>query len=281
MARLLAILIGLGFVFVASVSLFSGVVTYLTTETEESVEYRYHLHPEDHGFSFAGPFGEFDEQQLQRGFQVFQQVCAGCHGLNLVAFRNLAEIGYNEPEIRAIAAQWPIQVPSVNPETGEAATRPAIPSDRFPSPYPNEIAARAANNNAVPPDLSLMAKARKDGANYIASLLMGYGQQPPADVEMTPGLHYNPYFHSIRIAMPAPLQPNQVTYADGTEASVEQMSRDVSAFLMWTAEPNLERRHQMGIAVVLFLLIATVLAYLAYRNVWADRKVKKGKPAAV
>jgi ubiquinol-cytochrome c reductase cytochrome c1 subunit len=281
MARLLAILIGLGFVFVASVSLFSGVVTYLTTETEETVEYRYHLHPEDQGFSFAGPFGEFDEQQLQRGFQVFQQVCAGCHGLNLVAFRNLAEIGYTEPEIRAIAAQWPIQVPSVNPETGEAATRPAIPSDRFPSPYPNEIAARAANNNAVPPDLSLMAKARKDGANYIASLLMGYGQQPPADVEMTPGLHYNPYFHSIRIAMPAPLQPNQVTYADGTEASVEQMSRDVSAFLMWTAEPNLERRHQMGIAVVLFLLIATVLAYLAYRNVWADRKVKKGKPAAV
>jgi ubiquinol-cytochrome c reductase cytochrome c1 subunit len=280
MARLLAILIGLGFVFVASVSLFSGVVTYLTTETEESAEYRYHLHAEDQGFSFAGPFGEFDEQQLQRGFQVFQQVCAGCHGLNLVAFRNLAEIGYTEPEIRAIAAQWPIQVPSVNPETGEAATRPAIPSDRFPSPYPNEIAARAANNNAVPPDLSLMAKAREDGANYIASLLTGYGQQPPADIEMTPGLHYNPYFHSIRIAMPAPLQPNQVTYADGTEASVEQMSRDVAAFLMWTAEPNLERRHQMGIAVVLFLLIATVLAYLAYRNVWADRKAKKGKPAA-
>lgn len=279
MGRLIAILVGLGFVFVAAVSLISGIFTWFNAEEEADHGSIAYEHPHDYPFSFDGPFGRFDRQQLQRGFQVYQQVCAGCHSLNLVAFRNLQELGYSEAEVRAIADQWPIQVPSINPETGEAATRAALPSDQFPSPYANDVAARAANNNALPPDLSLIVKAREDGANYVASLLTGYGE-PPAGHETPQGLYFNRYFHNLNIAMPPPLQPNQVTYADGTEASVEQMSQDVTAFLTWAAEPNLEARHRMGFAVLIFLTIATILAYFAYRNVWADRKAKKVKRAA-
>jgi ubiquinol-cytochrome c reductase cytochrome c1 subunit len=278
MIRFFAILVGLGFVLVSAISFVFGFAAWIGTETEVTEEARLHKHahaPEE-GFSFAGPFGHFDRQQLQRGFQVYKEVCAGCHGLSYVAFRNLHEIGYSEAEVRAIADQWALQVPSVNPETGEPATRKAIPADHFPSPYPNEIAARAANNNAVPPDLSLIVKAREGGANYVYSLLTGY-EQAPAGVEVPQGLHYNPYFHSIKIAMPAPLKDGQVTYADGTQANAHQMAADVTAFLTWAAEPNLESRHMMGLAVLAFLIFATILAYLAYRNVWADRKVKKGK----
>jgi ubiquinol-cytochrome c reductase cytochrome c1 subunit len=179
--------------------------------------------------------------------------------------------------VRKIAQDAP-EVSIPDPQTGEVGkkTRKATPADHFPSPYPNDIAARAANNNAVPPDLSLMVKAREDGANYMYSLLTGY-QNPPADVEVPQGLYYNPYFHSIKIAMPPPLTDGQVKYADGTAPSVSQMSKDVTAFLAWAAEPNLERRHSMGLAVLIFLLGATTLAYLAYRNVWASRKVKKNK----
>jgi ubiquinol-cytochrome c reductase cytochrome c1 subunit len=279
MGRLIAILVGLGFVFVASVSLVSGIFTWFNAEEEADHGSIAYEHPQNIAFSFDGPMGRFDRQQLQRGFQVYQQVCAGCHGLNLVAFRNLQDLGYSEAEVRAIADQWPIQVPSINAQTGEAETRKALPSDRFPSPYPNEVAARAANNNAVPPDLSLIVKARENGSDYVASLLAGYSE-PPAGHETPQGLYFNRYFHNLNIAMPPPLQPNQVTYADGTDASVEQMSNDVTAFLTWAAEPNLERRHQMGWAVLTFLFGATILAYLAYRNVWASRKVKKTKPAA-
>lgn len=281
MARLIAILIGLGFVFVAGVSFITGLFTWFTAEEGASSHAAYE-HPRSIGFTFNGPFGSYDERQLQRGFQVYKEVCAGCHSLNLVAFRNLADLGYSEAEVRAIADQWPIQVPSVNPDTGEAATRKAVPADRFPSPYANETAARAANNNANPPDLSLMAKARPNGAAYIASLLTGYREAPHGH-EVPEGLHYNAYFPNLDIAMPAPITADgQVSYADGTQATRDQMAEDVAAFLMWTAEPNLEKRHQMGLAVVIFLLFATVLAYFAYRNVWADRKVKKGAaPAAV
>lgn len=278
MARLIAILIGLGFVFVAGVSFITGLFTWFTAEEGEGSHAAYE-HARSIDFSFNGPFGNFDERQLQRGFQVYKEVCAGCHGINLVAFRNLADLGYSEAEVRAIADQWAIQVPSVNPDTGEAATRKAIPADAFPSPYPNEVAARAANNNANPPDLSLIAKAREGGAAYIASLLTGYREAPHGH-EVPQGLHYNAYFPNLNIAMPPPITADgQVTYADGTQATRDQMAQDVAAFLMWTAEPNLEKRHQMGIAVVIFLLAATVLAYFAYKNVWADRKVKKGKPA--
>jgi ubiquinol-cytochrome c reductase cytochrome c1 subunit len=206
-----------------------------------------------------------------------------------VAFHDLAQLGYSEAEVKAIANQWQIEVPSTNPETGEPATRKALTSDRFPSPYANEIAARAANNNALPPDLSLMTKARHDGAAYVYSLLTGYRNQQgyknskgeellrefPAT--KTPnGLHFNPYFANLNIAMPPPLTTNgQVTYAAGNPApTVDQMAKDVAAFLVWTAEPKLEARHATGLAVTIFLALATLLGFFAYRNIWATEKRK-------
>ena len=276
MVRFLGFLVGLGFVGVAAWSLLWGVIAYVKEPPAETVEHRFHHHARDISYSFDGPFGRFDRQQLQRGFQVYRDVCAGCHSLSLVAFRNLRDLGYSEAEVRAIADQWPIQVPSVNPATGEPATRKAIPADRIPNPYANETAARAANNNALPPDLSLMVEAREGGAPYIESLLTGY-QNPPADLpaENRPGqgLHYNPYFPNLNIAMPPPLTADgQVSYADGTAATRQQMAHDVAAFLTWTAEPNLESRRSAGLFVVLFLIFVTVLAYLAYQNVAASVK---------
>jgi ubiquinol-cytochrome c reductase cytochrome c1 subunit len=283
MVRLIAILVGLGFVGVATWSLLWGAIAYVSEPHEETVEHKFHLHPRQVSFTHEGPFGRFDRQQLQRGFQVYKEVCAACHGLNLVAFRNLEQLGYTENEVKAIASQWQIEVPDINAETGEPATRKAIPADRFPNPYANEVAARAANNNASPPDLSLITKARHDGPAYVYSLLVGYtdpatyrnekGEALPADARPGPGLHFNPYFPNLNLAMPPPITSDgQVTYADGTPATRDQMAKDVSAFLTWTAEPFLENRHRAGIAVLLFLLIATVLAYMSYRNIWAGHK---------
>jgi ubiquinol-cytochrome c reductase cytochrome c1 subunit len=237
------------------------------------------LEPRNVTWGFEGPFGAFDQGQLQRGYKVYREVCAACHSMDLVSFRDLAALGYNEAEIKAEAASR--EVPGINPDTGEAATRPGTPVDRFPSPYPNETAARAANNNALPPDLSLITKAREGGAAYIYSLLTGYQAQPAELVRKFPaavtgqGLHYNPYFANLNLAMAPPLASDgQVSYADGTPATVDQMAKDVSAFLVWTAEPKLENRHQYGLAVLLFLIIATVLGYLSYRNIWAEAKRK-------
>ncbi|HEY0627594.1 MAG TPA: cytochrome c1 [Allosphingosinicella sp.] len=282
MVRLIGALVGLGFILVLVISLITGAVSFVTEPPAETVEHKFHKEPKDVAFSTDGPFGRFDRQQLQRGFQVYKEVCAACHGLNLVAFRNLADLGYEEPEIKAIADQWQIEVPSIDPNTGEANTRKAIPADRFPSPYPNEVAARAANNNAMPPDLSLITKARHGGGAYIYSLLTGY-QNPPANLppEARPGqgLHFNPYFPNLNIAMPPPITADgQVTYADGTAATRDQMAKDVSAFLIWTAEPNLESRHRTGIAVLFFLLIATVLAYMAYQNIWHSNRGRTVRP---
>ena len=276
MVRLIAILVGLGFVAVAGWSLLWGAVTFLTEPAPAHPEREFHLDPKHAGFSFEGPTGTYDRQQLQRGFQVYKEVCAACHGINYVAFRNLEQIGYSEAEVKAIADQWAIEVPSINPDTGEAATRKAIPSDRFPSPYGNDVAARAANNNALPPDLSLITKARHHGPDYVYSLLTGYRKPPanlPADLRPGQGLYYNPYFPNLNLAMPPPIVADgQVTYADGTVATTDQMAKDVSAFLTWTAEPFLENRHRTGWAVLIFLLIATVLAYLSYRNIWSGIK---------
>jgi len=282
MVRLIGALVGLGFILVLVVSLITGAVGFVSEPPVESVEHKFHKEPKDYAFSSDGPFGKFDRQQLQRGFQVYKEVCAACHGINLVAFRNLAELGYEEPEVKAIADQWQIEVPTINPETGEATTRKATPADRFPNPYANETAGRAANNNAYPPDLSLITKAREGGAAYVASLLTGY-QNPPADLpkEARPGqgLHYNPYFPNLNLAMPPPITADgQVTYADGTAATREQMAKDVSAFLIWTAEPRLENRHRTGIAVLIFLIIATILAYMAYQNIWASHKTRTVRP---
>ena len=279
MIRIIGFVVGLAFAGVLLISLFSGLSDTFSNPPEPLAEEEFHKHPKHLTLASDGPFGKFDRQQLQRGFQVYKEVCAACHGLSLVAFRDLHDLGYNEAEVKAIANQWAIEVPSVNPDTGEAATRKAIPSDRFPSPYANETAARAANNNALPPDLSLITKAREGGAAYTYSLLTGYQPQPAKLVKefpaakTPPGLHYNPYFANLNLAMPPPLtSAGQVTYADGTRSTVDQTAKDVSAFLVWTAEPKLENRHRAGIAVVVFLLFATVLAYLAYRQIWAEAK---------
>ncbi len=276
MVRLFGALVGLGFILVLIISMITGISGFLNEPPAESVEHKFHKHPKELHLASDGPFGHFDRQQLQRGFQVYKEVCAACHGLNLVAFRNLQELGYSEAEVKAIANQWQIEVPDINPATGEPAGRKALPADRLPNPYANEVAARAANNNAMPPDLSLITKAREGGAAYIYSLLTGY-QNPPANLpkEARPGqgLHYNPYFPNLNLAMPPPITSDgQVTYADGTNPTRDQMAKDVSAFLVWTAEPRLENRHRTGIAVLLFLLVATVLAYLAYKQIWATAK---------
>ena len=288
MVRIIGFLIGLGFAGVLLISLVVNLVGYFQEPPEPTAEHEFHRHPKELSLKSDGPFGMFDRQQLQRGFQVYKEVCAGCHSLSLVSFRDLHQLGYNEAEVKAIANQWAIEVPSVNPDTGEAATRKAIPSDRFPSPYANETAARAANNNALPPDLSLMAKAREGGAAYIYSLLTGYQAQPAKLLAEFPGaktpqgLHYNPYFANLNLAMPPPITADgQVTFADGTPATIDQMSKDVSAFLLWTAEPNLQGRHKSGIAVLLFLIVATVLGYLSYRNIWAEAKRKVAPKGAL
>ncbi len=233
------------------------------------------LHPREASFQHDGPmglgvFGTFDRAQLQRGYQVYKEVCSACHSLNQIAFRNLRDIGFSEAEVKALARQS--EVPSINPSTGEPATRPALPSDKLPRPFPNDVTARIANNNALPPDLSLMVKARADGQNYVYSLLTGYDKPVPKGHEVPPGLNFNPYFHSANIAMAKPLNDGQITYADGTPSTVDQMSRDVTAFLRWTAEPELEARRKTGVAVLIFLAILTVLSYLTYRKVWSGVK---------
>ena len=170
MIRILGPIVGFGFVFVLLISLISGLSAYFQAKPEATAEEEFHKHPKALHLASDGPLGKFDRQQLQRGFQVYKEVCAACHGLTLVSFRDLAALGYEEPEIKAIANQWLTEVPSVNPDTGEVATRKAVPSDRFPSPYPNETAARAANNNAYPPDLSLITKARHNGPCAVYSI---------------------------------------------------------------------------------------------------------------
>lgn len=292
MVRIIGFLIGLGFAGVLLISLVVNLVGYFQEAPEESIEHQFHRHPKELNLQSDGPFGTFDRQQLQRGFQVYKEVCAGCHGINLVSFRDLHQLGYNEAEVKAIANQWAIEVPSVNPDTGEAATRKAIPSDKFPNPYANETAARAANNNALPPDLSLMAKAREGGEKYINSLLTGYtdpntyrnekGKPLPASAKPGAGLHFNPYFANLNIAMPPPITADgQVTYADQTPATIDQMAKDVSAFLLWAAEPNLQGRHKGGWAVLIFLIVATVLGYMSYRNIWAEAKRKVAPKGAL
>jgi ubiquinol-cytochrome c reductase cytochrome c1 subunit len=279
MVRVIGFLVGLVFAGVLFIALIGGVASYFSNPPQPLAAAEFHREHKELRLSSDGPFGKFNKEQLQRGFQVYSEVCSACHSLKLVSFRDLKALGYNEAEIKKIASDWKTQVPSINPDTGEEATRKALPSDNFPAPFPNEIAARAANNNALPPDLSLMTKAREGGAAYVYSILTGYQNQPAEllkkfpDAKTPPNLHYNPYFANLNIAMPPPLTAKgQVTYADGTPATVDQMAKDVAAFLVWTAEPNLESRHAAGLAVVIFLLFATVLGYLAYRQIWYEAK---------
>lgn len=283
MVRFFGPLIGLFFAGMLLITMLWGVVAAVPVLSEHgsfvapTVEHEFHEHPKQVSWSFNGPFGHYDKAQLQRGLQVYTEVCSACHSLNLVAFGSLEALGYNEAEIKAIAAAR--QVPGIDPATGEASTRAGTPADKFPLVYPNDVAARAANNNAIPPDLSLMAKARHDGANYVYSLLTGYQDQPGALLEHFPdaktgdGLYYNPYFTNLNLAMAPPLvAEGQVEYAEGQpKPSVDQMAQDISAFLMWAAEPKMEDRKSLGLAVVIFLLFATVLAYMSYRTIWANK----------
>ena len=282
MTRLIAIVIGLGFAFVVLLAFVFGASTVIGQGflKEPTAERAFHLEPQAHHFQSDGPFGTFDRAQLQRGYQVYKEVCKACHSLRLVALRDLGQLGYSEAQVKAEAAAW--TVPGIDDKTGEVTTRKGTPVDYFPKPFPNDIAARAANNNAIPPDLSDIAKAREGGPQYVRSLLMGFQKQPAALLHRFPeaktpaGLYYNPYFANLNIAMPPPLtSTGEVAYTDGTKATVPQMATDVAAFLVWTAEPSLEKRHQTGLAVLGFLIFATILAYLAKQQVWAPMKPHK------
>ena len=221
----------------------------------------------DLDWSFEGITGYYDRASAQRGLQVFRANCAACHGLKYVAFRNLTDLGYTEEEVQTLAEEYLIV--DGPDDDGEMFERPGIPADRFPDPFPNEKAAAASNGGAVPPDLSLMAKARANGPDYIHALMVGY-VEPPADFELMEGLNYNAYFPGHQIAMAQPIYEDGVEYADGTPASIDQQARDITMFLMWAAEPKLEQRKQTGITVLLFLAVLTGLLYLAKRKIWAD-----------
>jgi ubiquinol-cytochrome c reductase cytochrome c1 subunit len=286
MVRVIAFVVGLVFAGVLLISMISNAAGYFSNPPAPLAADEFHKEPKELHLSSDGPFGKFDKAQLQRGFQVYSEVCSACHSLKLASFRDLKGLGYNEAEIKKIASDWKTQVPSINPDTGEAATRKALPSDNFPPPFANEVAARAANNNALPPDLTLITKSREGGAAYVYSLITGYANQAGyknekgeellkkfPDAKTPPNLHFNPYFANLNIAMPPPLtSEGQVSYADGTKPTVDQMARDVAAFLVWAGEPNLESRHAAGIAVAVFLLFASILGYLAYQQIWHDAK---------
>jgi ubiquinol-cytochrome c reductase cytochrome c1 subunit len=222
----------------------------------------------DTRFSFDGLFGHFDRASAQRGFQVYKEVCANCHSMSLLSYRNLRDLGLSDAEVRAIAAT--VQVQDGPNDEGAMFERPGRPSDRFRSPFPNERAARAANNGALPPDLSVIVKARENGADYIHALLTGYAD-PPAGVTLMEGMHYNKYFPGHQIAMAPPLSGDgQVVFHDGTTATVDQMARDVIQFLAWAAEPELEQRKALGVKLIIFLTVLGGLAYGVKRKVWAD-----------
>ena len=218
-------------------------------------------------WSFGGLFGTYDRGALQRGFQVYTEVCSSCHSLNLLSYRNLSAIGFTDDQIKKIAAE--IEVTDGPDDEGEMFERPGRPTDRFKAPFDNENAARASNGGALPPDLSLITKARKGGANYLHALLTGFSD-PPEGKELAEGMSYNAFFPGGQIAMASPLSEDAVEYEDKTAASVAQMSKDVTTFLAWAAEPELEERKNMGVKVVLFLIILTALFYAIKRRVWAD-----------
>ena len=220
-------------------------------------------------WSFKGLFGKFDRGSLQRGYQVYTEVCASCHSMKYVSYRNLAEPGgpeFTENQAKAIAANFEV-VDGPNSD-GEMFTRPAKLSDRFVNPYENEKAAQAANGGAYPPDMSVLAKARSGGVDYIYSLLLGY-EDPPSGVTLDDGVYYNKYMYGNNIKMSEPLSDDLVEYSDGTIASKEQMAKDVTTFLMWAAEPHLESRHKMGFKAILYLIILTILVYFSMKKIWS------------
>lgn len=271
MIRIISLAVGAFFSLALLLAFGTGLVSYITeppAPTAEKLFVKHDLKPLK--LASDGPFGKFDEAQLQRGFAVYQGVCASCHSIKQVAYRDLEKLGYNEAEVKAIAAKATIA--AKDPLTGEIKDRPGLPADKFPAVVYAGV--------GVPPDLSLITKARHGGAAYVYSLLTGYEASQPAelvrkfpDSKTGANMHYNPYFANLNIAMAAPIASDDlVTYSDGTKATKDQMAQDVSAFLVWTAEPELEKRHQTGFVWLLFMIFATVLGYMSYRNIWADKK---------
>ena len=220
-------------------------------------------------WSFKGLTGKFDRASLQRGFQVYKEVCSSCHSMQYLSYRNLGEKGGPEfllEEVKAIAAS--VEVEDGPDSQGEMFTRPGKPSDKFKSPYPNVNASMAANGGAYPPDMSVLVKARPGGSNYIYSILMGY-EEAPVGLNLDDGVYYNKYMSGLKIKMSSPLSEDIVEYSDGTKATVDQMAKDVTTFLTWTAEPELEARHKTGIKVLVYLILLSVLVYLSMKRVWS------------
>ncbi len=245
--------------------------------------------PSKQKWSFSGPFGKFDRAQLQRGFKVYREVCQSCHSLSLVAFRTLGDPGgpsFNEAQVRAIALDYKVQ--DGPNDAGDMFERQGRPADHFPKPFPNDNAARAANGGALPPDLSVIAKARtyergglwflldiitqyqEQGPDYITALMQGYEAEPPQGFSLPDGTQYNKYFPGHAIGMPAPLSDGQVTYDDGAPQTLAQYAKDVSAFLMWAAEPHMEARKRLGFQVMIFLLVFAVMLYFTKKKVWSS-----------
>ncbi len=224
--------------------------------------------PAAQNWSFYGPFGTYDRAALQRGFQVYREVCSACHSMNLLAYHDLSGIGYNEAEVKAIAAS--VQVPDLD-DSGQPTDRPGRMSDTFKAPFPNEKAAAAANNGAAPPDLSLMVRGRKYGPDYVYGILTGFRDAPPpgSDVKMGKGMYYNEEFPGHQIAMPPPLTDDRVTYADGTKATLAQEAHDVVTFLSWASDPHLEQRHRIGARVMIFLAVFSAVMFGVKRKIWS------------
>lgn len=217
-------------------------------------------------WSFDGVFGTYDPAALQRGFQVYKEVCSACHAVKHLFFRDLTQLGYSEDQVKGIAAKY--QVTAGPNDQGEMFQRPGRPSDPIPGPFKNDEAARAANNGGLPPDLSLIVAAREGGADYVYAILNGF-TKPPAGFAEVPGTYYNEHFPGHHIKMPPPLSADQVKFADGTPATVPQMAHDVATFLAWASDPTLDERHHMGFKVILFLVIATGIFYAAKRKIWS------------
>ena len=220
-------------------------------------------------WSFKGITGKFDRASLQRGFQVYKEVCSSCHSMQYLSYRNLGEPGgpeFSEQEVKAIAAS--VEIIDGPDDQGEMFTRPGRPADKFKNPYPNVKASIAANGGAYPPDMSVLVKARPGGSNYIYSVLVGY-EDPPAGVTLDEGVYYNKYMIGNKIKMSSPLSDDIVEYSDGTQASIDQMAKDVTTFLSWAAEPELEERHRTGVKVIIYLILLTTLVYLSMKKIWS------------
>lgn len=251
------------------------------------------VHPPRQDWSFSGPFGKYDQAQLQRGFKIYREVCSSCHALSMVAFRNLAQeggLGYTEKQAETVASEY--QIKDGPNDSGDFVDRPGKLSDYFPSPFPNEQAARAANGGAYPPDFSTLAKARtyergfptflfdiltqfqEQGQDYVHALLVGYKEPEHGEKPPKPGLHYNEYFPGHWIAMAQPIQAEQVQYTDGTPMTVDQYGKDVAAFMTWAAEPHMLDRKQMGFKVMFFLIIFAGLLYFTKKSVWGGLKAR-------